>query len=72
MQQIDSTLFFYGVRQISTGHTIIANEIRSLYDGKLFNVDVHHAEGRPEALLIDNGKFWRVNTAGEKLDIRPI
>jgi len=72
MQQIDSTLDIYGVRYITTGHTIISNEIRSLYDGKLFNVDVHHAEGRPEALLIDNGKFWRVNTAGEKLDIRPI
>lgn len=72
MTQIDSTLNIYGVRAITTGHTIIANEIRSLYDGKLFNVDVHHAEGRSEALLIDNGKFWRVNTAGEKFDIRPI
>ena len=70
--QIDSTLDIYGVRAITTGHTIIANEIRSLYDGKVFNIDVHHAEGRSEALLIDNGKFWRVNTAGEKLEIKPI
>jgi len=72
IQQIDSTLDIYGVRTITTGHTIIANEIRSLYSGKLYNVDVHHAEGRPEALLIDNGKFWRVNTAGEKFDIKPM
>ena len=72
MQQIDSTLDLYGVRHISTGHTIIASEIRSLYSGKLFNTDVHHAEGHSEALLIDNGKFWRVNAAGEKLDIKPI
>ena len=71
-QQIDSTLDIYNVRTITTGHTIIANEIRSLYNGKVFNVDVHHAEGRSEALLIDDGKFWRVNTAGEKFDIRPI
>src|SRR6187402_863187 len=71
-QQIDSTLDIYNVRNITTGHTIIANEIRSLYNGKVFNVDVHHAEGRSEALLIDDGKFWRVNTAGEKLDIKPI
>jgi len=70
--QIDSTLDIYGVRAITTGHTIIANEIRSLYDGKVFNVDVHHAEGRSEALLIDSGKFWRVNTAGEKFEIKPI
>ena len=71
-QQIDSTLDIYNVRAITTGHTIIANEIRSLYNGKVFNVDVHHAEGRSEALLIDDGKFWRVNTAGEKFDIKPI
>ena len=70
--QIDSTLDIYGVRTISTGHTIIANEIRSLYDGKVFNTDVHHAQGHSEALLIDNGKFWRVNPAGEKLEIKPI
>jgi len=71
-QQIDSTLDIYNVRAITTGHTIIANEIRSLYNGKVFNVDVHHAEGRSEALLIDDGKFWRVNTAGEKFDIKPM
>jgi hypothetical protein len=72
LQQIDSTLDIYNVRSITTGHTIIANEIRSLYNGKVYNVDVHHAEGRSEALLIDDGKFWRVNTTGEKLDIKPI
>src|SRR6188768_144420 len=70
--QIDSTLDIYGVRAITTGHTIIANEIRSLYDSKVFNTDVHHAQGHSEALLIDNGKYWRVNTSGEKLEIKPI
>jgi len=70
-QQVDSTLDIYRVRQIVTGHTIIAREIRSLYNEKVFDVDVHHAEGQPEALLIENGKFWRVNTSGEKLGITP-
>jgi len=72
IQQIDSTLDIYNVRTISTGHTIIANEIRSLYNGKLYNTDVHHADGHSEAMLIDDGKFWRVNAAGEKFDIKPI
>lgn len=72
IQQIDSTLDIYNVRHISTGHTIIANEIRSLYNGKLFNTDVHHAQGHSEAMLIDDGKFWRVNSAGEKSEIKPI
>lgn len=70
--QIDSTLFIYGVNQITTGHTIISTEIRSLYDGKLYNTDVLHAEGHSEALLIDDKKFWRVNNKGEKFGIRPV
>jgi hypothetical protein len=72
MEQIDSTLNIYNVRHISTGHTIISDEIRSVYGGKVFDTDVHHAGGHSEALLIENGKFWRVNAAGEKMDIAPI
>jgi len=72
IDQIDSTLSIYGVRHISTGHTVISKEIKSLYKGKLFNTDVHHADGHSEALLIDNGKFWRINAAGEKLPVETI
>jgi hypothetical protein len=72
MAQIDSTLNIYGVNQITTGHTIISTEIRSLYNGKLYNTDVHHAEGQSEAMLIDDKKFWRVNNKGEKFEIRPV
>jgi hypothetical protein len=50
----------------------VANEIRSFYDGKLFDTDVHHRRGHSEALLFENGKFWRVNAAGEKSDIKPM
>ena len=67
--QLDSTLDFYRVRHISTGHTIIADNISTLFDGKLFNVDVHHANGHSEALLVESGKFSRVNAAGEKFPV---
>ena len=70
--QIDSTLDIYGVRHISTGHTIIANEISSVYGRKVFNTDVHHAAGHSEALVIEDKKFWRVNNKGEKSDIKPL
>jgi len=72
MAQIDSTLNIYGVRYITTGHTIVANEIRSFYDGKLFDTDVHHAGGHSEALLYEDGKFSRVNASGQKSDISPM
>jgi len=72
MAQIDSTLNIYGVRYLTTGHTIVASEIKSFYDGKLFDTDVHHAGGHSEALLYEDGKFSRVNAQGTKLDINPM
>ena len=69
MKQIDSTLNLYGVRHISTGHTIIADQVMSLYEGKLFNTDVHHAGGHSEALLFENGTFYRVIASGQKFSI---
>ena len=71
MQQIDSTLQFYGVRHITTGHTIIAKNISSLFDGKILNTDVHHADGNSEALLVEGDRFFRVNGAGEKFPVIP-
>ena len=65
--QVDSTLSIYGVKHIATGHTIIADTISVLYNGKLFNTDVHHVIGHSEALLFEDGKYYRVNPIGEKL-----
>jgi hypothetical protein len=72
MSQIDSTINFYNIRHITTGHTIVAHNICSLFDGKLINTDVHHAGGYSEALLVENGKFSRVNAAGEKFPVSPL
>ncbi|MEO6328322.1 MAG: metallophosphoesterase [Ginsengibacter sp.] len=65
--QIDNTLSRFSVNHIITGHTIVADTISVWYNGKLLNTDVHHAEGKSEALLIDNGKFYRVNADGNKV-----
>src|SRR5688572_11549195 len=72
MSQIDSTLDFYNVRYISTGHTMMANQIFTMFDGKVINTDVHHAGGNSEALLVENGKFFRVNSTGEKHPIKSL
>jgi hypothetical protein len=64
--QIDSTLEKFNVKHIATGHTVIADTISVLHNGKLFNTDVHHAKGHSEALLIDGGKYYRITIAGEK------
>jgi hypothetical protein len=70
-EQFDSTLQFYGVRYMGTGHTIIADNISSYFDGKLFDTDVHHTGGHSEAMLVEDGKFFRVNGDGEKFPVTP-
>jgi len=67
--QIDSTLSAYKVKHIATGHTVIADTISVLYNGKVLNTDVHHAKGHTEALLIENGKYYRATATGEKFQI---
>lgn len=65
-QQIDSTLSIYKVKHIATGHTVVADTISILYNGKVINTDVHHAKGYSEGLLIEGGKFYRATAKGEK------
>lgn len=67
LSQIDSTLSQFGVNHIVTGHTIVSDTISVWYNGKLLDTDVHHAEGKSEALLIENGKYYRVNAEGKKV-----
>ncbi len=64
--QVDSTLSIYKVKHITTGHTVVADTISVLYNGKVINTDVHHAKGHIEGLLIENGSYYRVTALGEK------
>ncbi len=68
--QIDSTLSNFNIRHIATGHTVVADTISVRYNGKVFDIDVHHAAGKSEALLIEGGKFFRVNASGKKFLIK--
>jgi hypothetical protein len=68
-EQVDSTLTFYDCRYIVTGHTVVAKEISSFFQGKVINVDMAHSKGYSEGLWIENNKFLRVNAGGEKKEI---
>ncbi len=70
ISQIDSTLDKFNVKQISTGHTIIADTISFLHGGKLINTDVHHSAGHSEALLIEDGRYTRITIEGKKYPIK--
>lgn len=68
--QVDSTLALFGAKYIVTGHTVIADTISMLYEGKVFNTDVHHAKGIMEGLLVEGQAFFRVNAKGERKRLR--
>ena len=63
---VDSTLRLYKVKKIATGHTVVADSITARFNGKVFNTDVHHAGGHSEAVLVENGKYYRITAAGER------
>lgn len=67
--QIDSTLTIYNVRHVVTGHTIVAPYIATYHEGKVIDVDVHHAGGHSEALLIEKNNMVRINQNGERLPL---
>ncbi len=57
------------VRHIFTGHTIIADTISVEFKGRIVDTDVHHASGRSEAVLMENGQYYRVNLLGKKFPL---
>ena len=64
--QVDSTIQKYNVRHVVTGHTLIGDTISVWFNGKVINTDVHHAQGKSEALFIDGTNYYRVTAAGVK------
>lgn len=68
-EQVDATVSLYKVKHIATGHTIIADTISSMYNGKVINTDVHHANGHTEALLIEGDNYYRVSPSGVKVPL---
>ena len=67
--KIDSTLTIYNVRHVVTGHTIVAPYIATYHEGKVIDVDVHHAGGHSEALLIEKNDMVRINQNGERFPL---
>jgi thiol-disulfide isomerase/thioredoxin len=62
---IDSTLNRFSCKHIIAGHTIVADSITTFYDGKLINVDVPHAKGKSEALMIEGDQYSRFTLTGK-------
>jgi len=68
--EVDNALSRFRVRHVVTGHTVIADTVSMLYNGKLFNTDTPHAKGKSEGLYIEGKEMWRVDVAGNKFRLK--
>jgi Calcineurin-like phosphoesterase len=68
MSLVDSTLTFYGADKVIVGHDII-DHIAARYSGKVIGVDVDEHEGTHEALLVMQGKYYRIDEKGGRWEL---
>jgi hypothetical protein len=65
--RLDSILTFYDKKHIVVGHTT-ADEIRSLFDNKIFGIDAGLGNDRPgEMLIYKNGLFYKGLVTGKRI-----
>lgn len=65
---IEQILTIYDAKKIAIGHTL-TNHISFDFNDNVIRVDVDHAAGASEALLIENHAVYRVDLKGQKLPL---
>ena len=67
--EVNSILKFYGADQIIVGHTVV-DQITPLYGNSIYAIDVKRKNNTTyEALLIENGEFYKVTTKEDKIPL---
>ncbi len=68
---VERLLKVYDAKKIAVGHTL-TKHIGFDFNEKVIRVDVNHADGESEALLIENHSIFRVDLKGQKLPLTQI
>ena len=68
---VERLLSFYDANKIAIGHTL-TKHIGFDFNEKVIRVDVDHAAGESEALLMENKKTFRVDLNGQRLPLSQI
>jgi len=66
--QIDSTCALFNIKKIVVGHNIIP-KVDAFFDKRVYGIDVNEHEGTHEGLLIENGKYYRVDDKKNKTQL---
>ena len=73
-QTIDKEEFNYILNRFQAGKFVIGhtlhNEVTYLYDKKVIDLDVEHAQGVTQGLFIENGVEYKVDINGKKSEIQ--
>lgn len=62
---VDAVLAHFDVRRLAIGHTLV-RAVGHDYDGRVLRIDVHHAGGTSEAVLIEGDTVQRLDAAGDR------
>lgn len=75
IETLDPILQLYGADQVVVGHTVVS-DVSTLLDGRIYAIDVKHEmqvpTGGNTALVIENNKFYKVNSNGSRASVLPI
>jgi hypothetical protein len=69
--EVACLLAHFGAARIAIGHSLAAH-VGSDYGGRVLRVDVAHADGVNEALLIEDGAFHVVDAGGRRAPLLPV
>ncbi|WP_285054528.1 metallophosphoesterase [Pedobacter ginsengisoli] len=69
-EEVDETLKLYDVKRIIVGHTIVPGNVGLHYNGKVLGLDVDQHSGDHQAALYENGKWYKVNDKGNKIELK--
>ncbi len=73
VHSLNQILKFYDADRIVVGHTIVDKEVTSDFEGKVIRIDLIHPgekfTGISQGLLIENGKYFKVNDRGERFEL---
>ena len=62
---VDRVLRHFDVHRLAIGHTL-ARQVGQDYDGKVLRIDVHHASGTVEGLLVERDARYRIDALGNR------
>jgi hypothetical protein len=68
-KHVARVLEHFGVRHIAIGHTLVQH-VGSDYDGAVLRIDVQHAAGKVEGVLLEDGLQFRIDATGQRFPLQ--